>query len=653
MPQIIDVPGSGLVEFPDGMTDKDITAAIRKMTMPPAMRQGAAARPQLQNALATLQGPTFGFGDELIGGIVGGAKTLFNDKPLRQNYEETRDFVRGAVDKRMKDAPGRTMASQIIASLPVGGPLIKPIQALTRAITPASMPIVGKVAAPVLTGTLVGGTTGVINAAGDSQATDAAGVARDALNAAPAALAMGGFGVPASAALGAAVRNVASRFGGSAAAPRQAQEKLAEALLRDEQTLQRTERRLQTLGDEARVVDAGGANTRQLLDTVATLPGTAKNQVEAAIRDRQATRSSRMIGSAESAFGTGGVRMASQMDDWIQQRAQQAGPLYDQVRQVSLTPDAQLVDLVRAAETLGATAQAKRIATARQQAYSLDPSNPGQFELADLDNVKRGLDQIIASASGTNATGKLTPFGAAVDDLRRNLIAKLDGMTGGPTGVYAQARNAFAGPSQLMDAAARGRTALTQDDASIRAMQQGMTSSERDAFALGAFESLRAKLGARAGQTQIMELWREQGLQEKLKAIFGNERAYREFAADVARERRLKAIESVGRGSQTAARLQAADDLDISPLAQAAQQAARGDVMGTVASLRNTPFRVLTPEPVRNALGEILLSRGPQGVNRLRDLQDAMREVEAARAASNALYGIGLGSISSNVLPVN
>lgn len=653
MPQIIDVPGSGLVEFPDGMTDKDITAAIRKMTMSPAMRQGAAARPQLQDALATLQGPTFGFGDELIGGIVGGAKTLFNDKPLRQNYEETRDFVRGAVDKRMQDAPGRTMASQIIASLPVGGPLVKPIQALTRAVTPASMPIVGKVAAPVLTGTLVGGTTGVINAAGDSQATDAAGIARDALNAAPAALAMGGFGVPASAAIGAVGRNVASRFSGSAAAPRQAQEKLAEALLRDEQTLQRTERRLQTLGDEARVVDAGGANTRQLLDTVATLPGTAKNQVENAIRDRQATRAGRMIGSAESAFGTGGVRMASQMDDWIQQRAAQARPLYDQVRQVSLTPDAQLIDLVRAAETLGATSQAKRIATARQQAYSLDPSNPGQFELADLDNVKRGLDQIIASASGTNPTGKLTPFGAAVDDLRRNLITKLDDMTGGATGIYAQARNAFAGPSQLMDAAARGRAALTQDDASIRAMQQGMTSSERDAFALGAFESLRAKLGARAGQTQIMELWREQGLQEKLKAIFGNERAYREFAADVARERRLKAIESVGRGSQTAARLQAADDLDISPLAQAAQQAARGDVMGTVASLRSTPFRVMTPEPVRNALGEILLSRGPQGVNRLRDLQDAMREVEAARAASNALYGIGLGSISSNVLPVN
>jgi hypothetical protein len=53
---------------------------------------------------------------------------------------------------------------------------------------------------------------------------------------------------------------------------------------------------------------------------------------------------------------------------------------------------------------------------------------------------------------------------------------------------------------------------------------------------------------------------------------------------------------------------------------------------------------------VRNALGEILLSRGPAATNRLRDLQDAMREVEAARAREAALYGLGLGQVS-NVLP--
>lgn len=39
MTQIIDIPGQGLVEFPAGMTDAQIEAAIRTMTAPPAARQ--------------------------------------------------------------------------------------------------------------------------------------------------------------------------------------------------------------------------------------------------------------------------------------------------------------------------------------------------------------------------------------------------------------------------------------------------------------------------------------------------------------------------------------------------------------------------------------------------------------------------------------
>lgn len=617
-----------------------------------AMTEGAAARPQLRDALATLQGPTFGFGDELIGGVVGGAKTLFNDKPFKQNYEETRDFVRGAVAQQMKDAPVRTMASQVIASLPVGMPFAGPIQSGLQRVLPQAVqnaPLVGKMVAPMITGTAVGGTSGAINAFGNSEAQDAIGRAEDVKKDLPLALAMGASGVPIIRAMGAASQGLAALRSGTASGLRYAQEKLAEALQRDQRTIAQTEARMGRLGQEATIADSAGPNTRQLLDTVVTLPGNSKTTAENLIRQRQATRGDRLIGAAESASGTGGVRMASQVDDWIQQRAQQAGPLYDQVRQINLNPDQELLDLVRAAETLGATSAARRMAVARQQPYTLNVDNPGQFALNDLDQVKRGLDQIIAT-TGTGPTGRTTPMGAAVDDLRRKLVAKLDDLTGGPTGVYAQARNAFAGPSQLMDAAEMGRRAMSQDDASIRAMQSAMSASERDAFALGAFEALRAKLGTRAGQTQMMELWREKGMQEKLKAIFGSERAYREFAADLARERTLKSLESVGRGSQTAARLQAADDLDVSPVMQAAAAVSNPSPTTVLGAMQSFGRRVATPEPVRNALGEILLSRGPAATNRLRDLQDAMREVEAARAREAALYGLGLGQVS-NVLP--
>jgi len=266
---------------------------------------------------------------------------------------------------------------------------------------------------------------------------------------------------------------------------------------------------------------------------------------------------------------------------------------------------------------------------------TLDTASNQPHSMRDLDNLKKGLDQLVSKE--TKPDGSMTPLGASYNDLRQNLINQLDRAT---MGQYKAARDAYAGPSAVMDAATAGRQALNRDDATITAMQTGMSRSERDAFALGAFEALRAKLGSRAGQTQFMELWREKGMQEKLKAIFGTERAYREFAANVAKERQLKQIESVGRGSQTAARQFGAGDLD-SPAVQAASQ-----VMGNVSAMNlpglvqsgaNLWNRVNLPEPVRDQMGQILLGRNRQG---LLDLQDTMRQVEESRRRQAASYGI-------------
>jgi len=139
-----------------------------------------------------------------------------------------------------------------------------------------------------------------------------------------------------------------------------------------------------------------------------------------------------------------------------------------------------------------------------------------------------------------------------------------------------------------------------------------------------------------------MELWREQGMQEKLKAIFGNERAYREFASSVAKERQLKQLETVGRGSQTATRMYGAGDLDmpaVQGVGQAVTSAAAGNVPGLVQGAANVWNRVKLPEPVRDQMGQILLSRNRQG---LLDLEDTMRQVEESRRRQAASYGISL-----------
>lgn len=630
MPQYVEAYGQ-TVEFPDGMSQDDIAAALRKSALQlsagkgsPSLQAGAQARPQLRDALATLQGPTFGFGDEIIGGIVGGAKTLFNDKPLRQNYEETRDYVRGAVAQQQKDEPIRTGVSQFIASLPVGGPLAK--------LLPAGAGMVGQIASAGGIGAL----SGAANALGDSEAKDAIGMAKDAGTGAGFGLAMGGMGVPLARGVGAAGTALMSKMDESAAV-QYARQKVAEAFARDQKTPQQAAARLDRLGQEATVADTGGQNTRQLLDTLATLPGATKNQVETVIRNRQAGRADRMIDAAESASGTGGLRMSTEMNDWMAQREAQAGPLYERVTQMTVRPNASLMATIDAADQLGATQLGQKMAIARQQPWTLDTTSNQPYSMRDLDNLKKGLDQLVSKE--TKPDGKLTPLGASYNELRQDLISKLDRAT---MGQYKAARDAFAGPSAIMDAATAGRNALTKDDATIAAMQAGMSRSEKDAFALGAFESLRAKLGTRAGQTQFMELWREQGMQEKLKAIFGTERAYREFASSVAKERQLKQLETVGRGSQTAARVYGAGDLD-NPAVQAAGQmvgnASTMNLPGLVQGGKNLWNAVRLPEPARDQMGQILLSRNRQG---LLDLEDTMRQVEESRRRQAAAYGISL-----------
>ena len=606
------------------VSDAGLRVVAGKPPVTPSLQAGAQARPQMRDALATLQGPTFGFGDEIIGGIVGGAKTLFNDKPLRQNYEETRDFVRGAVAQQQREQPFRTGVSQFIASLPVGGPLAK--------LLPAGAGMVGQIASAGGIGAL----SGAANALGDSEAKDAIGMAKDAGTGAGFGLAMGGMGVPLARGVGAAGTALMSKMDESAAV-QYARQKVAEAFARDQKTPQQAAARLDRLGQEATVADTGGQNTRQLLDTLATLPGATKNQVETVIRNRQAGRADRMIDAAESASGTGGLRMSTEMNDWMAQREAQAGPLYERVTQMTVRPNASLMATIDAADQLGATQLGQKMAIARKQPWTLDTTSNQPYSMRDLDNLKKGLDQLVSKE--TKPDGKLTPLGASYNELRQDLISKLDRAT---MGQYKAARDAFAGPSAIMDAATAGRNALTKDDATIAAMQAGMSRSEKDAFALGAFESLRAKLGTRAGQTQFMELWREQGMQEKLKAIFGTERAYREFASSVAKERQLKQLETVGRGSQTAARVYGAGDLD-NPAVQAAGQmvgnASAMNLPGLVQAGANVWNRVKLPEPVRDQMGQILLSRNRQG---LLDLEDTMRQVEESRRRQAAAYGISL-----------
>jgi hypothetical protein len=288
--------------------------------------------------------------------------------------------------------------------------------------------------------------------------------------------------------------------------------------------------------------------------------------------------------------------------------------------------------------------------------FTLDSAAPAKWNMGDLDHVKQGVDQVLSSRKAMNQDGTLTPLGNAYQDLKTKLVTALDSATtNGKTGesLYRNAREAFSAPSQLIDAANAGKLAINRDETSILSMMKGMSDNELQAFRIGAFEGLRAKLGTQGGQTQIMNMWKEPATQEKLKAVFGDLRSYREFASSVAKEAQLKRLQSVGQGSQTAARQAGMGDLDLAAMSDAGAAGAAlkaGNVLSAIGSAKNAWNRVATPQTVRDQMGSMLLSRGPAGARDLNSLEALVQSINNRNMLLSNNIGVFGGQIGGKIV---
>ncbi|KXB29269.1 hypothetical protein AT959_14940 [Dechloromonas denitrificans] len=529
----------------------------------------------------------------------------------------------------------------------------------------------------------VGAGYGAVAGAGDSKARDAMGISKDIAAGALGGAVLGpvvagGVGAAGAAAKGLtgiatkaaegtrfadAVANQGIIPAASQSAKAEAAQKIAQAIERDAggrgvltNPMDVIAARQSKLGPEATIADAGGQNTRQLLDTLATLPGKTKDVAERLIHTRQAGRADRLIGAAESGLGTNGARLPQTLEALDSARKEAAGPLYDRVRQTTLAVDPVLESLLeRSSNSFGF---AKRIAEANGQKFTLLEGSPGVdalmrpqqkvAPLSQLDTLKRSLYDLEQSHVNPE-TGRLNELGNAYKDLRRDLVAKIDSMTADQSGVsfYKQARDAYAGLTELRAAANLGNQAMSKDAWKISQMTDGMSDSELQAFRIGAFESLRKKLGVESGQTQVLKMWRDTATAEKLRELFGDQKSFRQFAADVTKEARLKRLESVGRGSQTASRAAGLGDLDMSVVTEAgnaARSAATGNVSGLVNAATKAWNRVATPEPVRDEMGRLLTAKGEQGAKNLTEIRGIVQQILEERAKRAAQAGAFSGS---------
>lgn len=583
------------------------------------------------SAMNVGQALSFGFGDEIAGKL--GAD------PAR---------YRATIDQFKKDYPGSAMLGTVSGSMliPFGAGKIGALKGTS----------------PWATAAITGAGQGALIGAGES-AGEGSKLAQDTLLSSGTGFLAGPLMLGGLKGAGSVANAVAPYVPGlSKNTERLARNRVVDAFSRDSVTPDQVGRNMANLGPEARIADAAGENTRGLLDLNANMPGKTKDQLEEVIRNRIASRPERMDSMVYSV--SGGMGRAGSMEKALtKQQIETSGPLYRQLHSLEIQGNERLVDMLKAAKSLGAFGTAKKIADAERVPFSLTdggggnavfgaggaPAYGNRFSMRDLDLVKRGIDDLIESQTDA-VTGKVTTLGRSYVGLKKDLLAELDQLTTKDgTSLYRTARDAFAGPAAMKSAISKGRSFWNENAERIDDLMDGMAQSEQQAFRIGAAEALREKIGKQTGQTQLINAWKDRTIREKLKALLGDDVKYSEVEQMLKNEATLKRMEGLGasRNSRTFSRDAGAEQQTLDnaqDLVNMGVAAKTGAIPQLIGGLSKFTSRVGTPEPVRDSIGSILLQQyKPEELKALEAALEALKKMRASAAMASGAAGGAAG----------
>lgn len=206
--------------------------------------------------------------------------------------------------------------------------------------------------------------------------------------------------------------------------------------------------------------------------------------------------------------------------------------------------------------------------------------------LRALDAAKRGLDGILEGyRDKTTLKLVLDQRGEAINDVRKALVKELDELTNGTNPAYKKAREAYAGPSAVIDAVRMGREWASKDSEQIKKIMDGLSEDQKEGYRIGVARDLTDGItsGARGALTTAKRLVDDTEAQKSLRHILGDAHANQliEFAeAEV--EFSKRGSEILG-GSPTARRNEAGKEFSgIGPVADELISAARGGMSGAL-----------------------------------------------------------------------
>lgn len=499
--------------------------------------------------------------------VIAGNPASFSDQ-----YHQALGDQRAREAEFETDHPYAARGAQIAAlPLAAGGAALDALApagtaTLARTLAPTTMG--GKIALGAKQGAVAGGTAGFAGTSDDSLAQDlqATGVGTV-------------LGVATGAALPPIVENAVAPlfnllkrgFGGANAVQSQALQRIALRVAQDQKAGGPTAQDMLDLinaggGKPVTLADVGGGNVLGEAGRIARAPGPGKQYTAQFLTERDKGAGTRLMGDVDTHISAGGPTFDT-AQALGQSRSAAAKPLYTQAydsNQTILSPDITAVLQTPAGKK--AMAQSSELMLNDGLVPSSGQSSNG-YTLEQLDYAKRALDdQISAAQRGGNGNegrilvGLKNRLLTAIDNADSTAVRDATGKITQP-GAYSQARNAWSGPSQSMDALEAGSKALNQDPAATKAEFNALSPGDQEFYKLGAANALKAKIAATsAGGNEANRIVGSIAARNALRPLFPDDASFNSFIKSATTESQMfgTKVATVG-NSPTAGRV-AEDD---------------------------------------------------------------------------------------------
>jgi hypothetical protein len=615
-------------------------------------RRGAELGMQPQSSFVADVLLRSGLGQGLLMGAGDEVEAFFRSRLGNQTYDQALEEVRRRMAVTAQERPGQTVAAEIAGGiLPAAGALFMSGGTAAPVVAARAAPLAARVAQGAAQGAAVGTAQGGVEGFLKGEGSASARLDR----AAEEALTGGLVGGP----IGAAAPVVGGVVRRTFASPEERAARRMQGIIEESGTTPTdaaaayTARQTQDMGGVRPEIladlmpgSAVAAETRR----IANMPGANRQQIAEQLQERANQQGPRIMGSFEEALGGPRGNFFDNLDSLQAARSASAAPLYAQIGEIPArsgrldqlllrAPDAAFDEARNAARYEGLIFP-NLVAPNAQGTRTV----VGDYTLRDVDMVKRGLDRIIERETD-NITGRVSSEGRRAQNLKQDILAEADQLPG----PYRQAREAWSGPTAVMDAMRSGQRIFNERaETSVRDIAK-MTASEREGFVVGVLDAVNQRIGRGIEGRDISSAFRSGNVRAQIEAALGAARSPEEArrAADallqgIEREAQMAATNRSTRNISATAPMQAqqadfnAATGGMSILREAAQSgigAAGASALQRALQRGSMGVTNARVNATNEALRPYLFGTGAELPNRLREI-DRLLQPPAA-------YGVG------------